>query len=342
VAELQATSLDMPPANRQAIDEICEQARRASDIIAQLLGSTGEAPQSTGVRVPIDVNALVRRVLDLHGYGLREHGIAMDLALTDDLPPISGDALQLQQAVSNLLTNAEEALASYPGERWIRIATRPAADGIDIEVGDSGPGITPHHLTRILDPMFTTRTGAGNRGLGLTISHAIVRDHGGTLAIRSHPGEGATFTLSLPLLSAPAVPGGATGDLATANRITRSLLLIEDEVTLRTAISRFLRNSGYAVDVSASGADALDRLGERTYDLILLDLRMKGLTGEQVYEAIEAHSPDQARKVVFMTGDLHSASASRFIRRTGRPVLAKPFTLLELDARVAQQLGETR
>ena len=342
VAELQATSPDMLPANRQAIDEICEQARRASSIISQLLGATGEAPQAAGARVSIDVNALVRRVLDLHGYGLREHGIVMDLALAADLPVVSGDALQLQQAVSNLLTNAEEALAGYPGERRIHLATRAAVDGIDIEVGDSGPGITPHHLTRILDPMFTTRTAAGNRGLGLTIAHAIVRDHGGMLAVKSQPGEGAIFTLSLPLLSAAAAPDGATGDLAASDRITRSLLLIEDEVTLRTAISRFLRNSGYLVDVSASGADALDRLGERTYDLILLDLRMKGLTGEQVYEAIEAHSPDQARKVVFMTGDLHSASASRFIRRTGRPVLAKPFTLLELDARVAQHLGETR
>jgi DNA-binding response OmpR family regulator len=119
-------------------------------------------------------------------------------------------------------------------------------------------------------------------------------------------------------------------------------LLIEDEATLRSAIGRFLRNTGYVVDVAEGGSDALELLAERSYDLILLDLRMKGLTGEQVYELIESRDPDQARRVVFMTGDLHSATASRFIRMTGRPVLAKPFTLLELETRVAQLLQESR
>lgn len=344
VAELQASSPTMLPQDRRAIEQICEQARRASRIVSQLLDTTGEAPQTAGERQIVDVNALIRRAIDLHGYGLREHGIVVDFIAAPELPPISGDTIQLQQAVSNLLVNAEEALIGHDGERRIRVLTRAGEKSVEVQVSDSGPGITSHHLSRIFEPMFTTRSEQGNRGLGLTISHAIVRDHGGSLEVHSQPGDGAAFTMSFPVTAAVAAPaptdGSATaGEEATS---TRSLLLIEDEVTLRSAIGRFLRNTGYTVDVAEGGSEALDLLADRSYDLILLDLRMKGLTGEQVFEMIESRDPDQARRVVFMTGDLHSATASRFIRMTGRPVLAKPFTLLELETRVAQLIQESR
>ena len=346
VAELQATSTTMLAQDRLAIEQICEQARRASRIVSQLLDSTGEAPQTAGERQLVDVNALIRRAIELHGYGLREHGIVVEFAAAHDLPAISGDAIQLQQAMSNLLVNAEEALIGYDGERRIRVRTRDGEKGVELQVSDTGPGITSHHLSRIFEPMFTTRTAHGNRGLGLTISHAIMRDHGGSLDVHSRVGEGATFTLSFPVSAAKpmALPATTddTGTAVPAPVSTRSLLVIEDEATLRSAISRFLRNTGYVVDVAEGGSDALDLLAERSYDLILLDLRMKGLSGEQVFELIESRDPDQARRVVFMTGDLHSATASRFIRTTGRPVLAKPFTLVELETRVAQLIQQAR
>ena len=342
VAELQATSTTMQPQDRRAIEQICEQAHRASRIVSTLLESTGEAPQTAGERQLVEANALIRRVIDLHGYGLREHGIVVEFEAAPGLPSILADAIQLQQAISNLLVNAEEALADHDGERRIRVITREGAKGVEVQVRDTGPGIPSHHLSRIFEPMFTTKTEQGNRGLGLTISHAIVRDHGGVLEVHSRAGEGAEFSLSMPVSLAKASADADTGVTRTVPVLTRSLLLIEDEATLRSAISRFLRNTGYVVDVAEGGSDALDLLAERSYDLILLDLRMKGLTGEQVFELIEARDPDQARRVVFMTGDLHSATASRFIRMTGRPVLAKPFTLLELETRVAQLILESR
>jgi len=351
VAELQATSTTMLTHDRRAIEEICEQARRASRIVSQLLDSTGEAPQTGGERQLVDMNALARRVIELHGYGLREHGIDVEFTAAHHLPSISGDAIQLQQAVSNLLVNAEEALIGYDGERRIRVRTGRSAKGVEVQISDTGPGIASLHLTRIFEPMFTTRTEHGHRGLGLTIAHAIVRDHGGVVDVHSDAGEGAAFTLSFPVPATVLPEVLSTAIAATTERVepavaaavpTRSLLLIEDEATLRSAIGRFLRNTGYVVDVAEGGSDALELLAERSYDLILLDLRMKGLTGEQVYELIESRDPDQARRVVFMTGDLHSATASRFIRMTGRPVLAKPFTLLELETRVAQLLQESR
>jgi two-component system NtrC family sensor kinase len=255
---------------------------------------------------------------------------------------MSGDSIQLHQAVSNLLTNAEEALIDTDGARCIRVVTRAGATGVEVQVSDTGPGIAPHQLPRLFEPMFTTRADRGNRGLGLTIARAIVQDHGGTLEVHASAGDGAVFTLSFPALPEPTTAARETDDALGAAVPKGSLLLIEDEITLRSAISRYLRNAGYVVDVAEGGAEALDLAADRPYDLILLDLRMNGLTGEQVYQSIESRDPEQAQRVVFMTGDLHNADASRFIRRTGRPVLAKPFTLLDLETRVAQLLQEPR
>jgi PAS domain S-box-containing protein len=342
VAELQATSPTMLAQDRLAIEQICEQARRASRIVSLLLDSTGDAPSAADERRRVDVNALVRRAIEWHGYGRREHGIVVEFTAGEDLPAMSGDAIQLQQAISNLLTNAEEALVDVDGARCIRVVTQAGATGVEVQVSDTGPGIMTHQLPRIFEPMFTTRAERGHRGLGLTIARAIVQDHGGALEVHSCAGHGATFTLSFPALAEPTTAARDT-DAALAVPVPMgSLLLIEDEAMLRSAISRFLRNTGYVVDVAAGGAEALDLVADRRYDLILLDLRMNGLTGEQVYESIESRDPEQARRVVFMTGDMYNVDASRFIRRTGRSVLAKPFTLLDLETRVAQLLQEPR
>ena len=342
VAELQATSPTMLAQDRRAIEQICEQAHRASRIVSLLLDSTGDASHAAGQRGRVDVNALVRRAIEWHGYGWREHGIVVEFTAGEDLPSMSGDSIQLHQAVSNLLTNAEEALIDADGARCIRVVTRAGATGVEVQVSDTGPGIASHDLSRVFEPMFTTRADGGHRGLGLTIARTIAQDHGGALEVYSHAGDGAVFTLSFPATMAPTTAARDTDAPLGAPVPKGSLLLIEDEITLRSAISRFLRNAGYMVDVADGGAEALDLAADRPYDLILLDLRMNGLTGEQVYQSIESRDPEQARRVVFMTGDLHNADASRFIRRTGRPVLAKPFTLLDLETRVAQLLQEPR
>lgn len=361
VAELQVSSPTLNDEDRRAVQQIAEEARRASQIVGQLLDTTGEAPQLGGTRAPVDLNTVLRRALDHHGYTLRALGVAVKADLAPVLPAVNGDALQLQQVVSNLIANAEQALSDHRGVRELTVSSAVEDGRVRITVADTGPGILPGHLDRLMEPMFTTRGDRGHRGLGLTITHTIVRDHGGHIDVESAPGVGARFALEFPALPATAtatatVPGtdagqagaatvsveGTSGaDVAIAeSAVTASILLIEDEVTLRTAISRFLRALGYVVETADNGSTALDVLRSQRFDLILLDLRMKGITGEDVYEMMQTTHPEQASRVVFMTGDLHSAQASRFIRLTGRPVLAKPFTLAELAARVGQLLGK--
>ncbi len=338
VAELQVASPTLAAADRCAIEEIRTQAQRASTIVGQLLEMTGDGPAGVTLDAPVDVNGLVTSALELHATSLAAHDVQVRCELAHDELLVAGDGLRLQQALSHLLLNAEEALREHLGVRRLRVSTHAGRDGVEVRVSDTGPGVPQQHVARIFEPMFTTRGASGQQGLGLTISSAIARDHGGRLEVLSSCEAGATFVLSLPNA------GDVTGVLPDPTERAATgrpcqVLLIEDEAALRTAISRYLRNSGYVVDLAADGSAALDRLRAQAYDVVLLDLRTRGLSGEEVYDAIASLYPEQSRRVLFMTGDLHSADAARFIRRTGRPVIAKPFALADLDTRVRQLLG---
>ncbi|MBY0490060.1 MAG: PAS domain S-box protein [Gemmatimonadaceae bacterium] len=340
LAELQIDSPTLADDDRKALEQIVDEARRASRIVNQLLEGSSEVRSSTDQPGRIPLNTVLRRALDLQGYSLRSARIHLVTDLADTLLEVDGDPLQLQQVFTNIIANAEQALVDYTGERELRVQSRLEGPHVVVEIADSGPGIPASDLPRVIEPMFTTRSLRGHRGLGLTIAHAIVREHGGWLDVRSRHGEGVTCTVRLPL------PNGADAGLRIATPVStaavgavRSVLLIEDEMTLRTTISRFLRGQGYTVDLASNGRSALELLQQHRYDVILLDLRMSGMTGEEVYQTIEAAYPDQAAKVLFMTGDLHSEAASRFIRRTGRPVLAKPFTLADLTARLVDVIA---
>lgn len=357
LAELHAESPTLSVDDRKALSQMVVEAQRASRIVSQLLEGATAIGASDGSRTPLDVNTMVRRAIELHGSSLRTAGIELHAELADGLPTVEADALRFQQVLSNLIANAEDALADHGGPRRVTLTTRRDDTAVAIEVTDTGPGIAAEDLPRVTEALFTTRAMRGHRGLGLTIAHTIVREHDGWLDIRSRENEGVTCTVRLPF----AVPVGDAQDAAPPREAVPSqeapqtrrtpsagtdaveelpaVLLIEDELTLRTTISRFLRAKGYAVDVAAGGTAALELLGTRSYDVVLLDLRMSDLTGEQVYQTIAERDPELASRVLFMTGDLHSENAARFVRATGRPVLAKPFTLAELASRVEQCLG---
>ncbi len=355
VAELEVASSALRGDDRRAMEQILAEARRASQIVGQLLETTAETPSLGGGRAPVDLNAVLRRMLEHHAHTLRSAGITVRSELAADLPLVEGDPLQLQQVLSNLVANAEQVLGEHQGTRVVTVASAVHDDMVELTVQDSGPGIPAQYLARVTAPMFTTRAARGHRGLGLTIANTIVLDHGGELGIDSPSEGGAVCRIRFPIMSARALAthaeAVARAEAEQAARTTpprgvrqvveprpRRILLIEDEITLRTAITGFLRSNAYVVEAAESGAVALATLSTQSFDLVLLDLRMQGMSGEDVYDAMLTSLPEQAERVVFMTGDMHSESAAQFIRMTGRPVLAKPFTLAELAARVAQLL----
>ena len=164
--------------------------------VAQALRSF--ARQSTGERRPVDLNTVVAETLLLVGKPMSTDNVRITMALDPALPSLLGDANALQQVLLNLLTNAREALTGG-GEISIQTGCDPARPRrLQLIVTDTGPGISPTHLPHLFEPFYTTKP--SGTGLGLAVSYGIVQAHLGTIDVHSIPGQGATFTLSFPLL----------------------------------------------------------------------------------------------------------------------------------------------
>ena len=157
-----------------------------------------------------------------------------------------------------------------------------------------------------------------------------MREHGGRIRVESPSGGGAEFIVELPLIEAPAAPVVAEPAPRAAGSGARTILVVDDEPSIRLAITTFLGQHGHTVDAVGSGGEALRRLDERRYDAILLDLRMPDMSGDTIFHALEQRDPEQAKRIVFVTGDVQSESTREFVRATGRPCLSKPFMLDEL------------
>jgi C4-dicarboxylate-specific signal transduction histidine kinase len=189
------------PQLSQIATEISDQVDRASEIINRLR-TIGQRPDFR--KELIDINDPVREVMALMHHQLTVDNIAAELDLADNLPPVWGHKNRLAQVVYNLVVNAWEAIDArkeLPDEadrHVIRMRTFCADDLITLTVSDTGIGIARSNLGRILEPFFTTKAVGQAKGLGLSISNEIIRDHGGRLKVSSEPMQGAVFEVILP------------------------------------------------------------------------------------------------------------------------------------------------
>ncbi len=182
---------------------ISEQVDRAAKIINQMRELTRRADRTSAA---IDANSVVRECLEFLMPQMRLSEVQVSLSLAADLPPVWGDRVRLAQVLLNLLTNARQAMDGS-AERRLVIESRREAEAalpVVVEIADTGRGFTREEAARLFQPFFTTRS--GGHGLGLSISRAIVKDHGGTIDATGSPGAGARFTIRLP-----ANPGGGGG-----------------------------------------------------------------------------------------------------------------------------------
>jgi two-component system NtrC family sensor kinase len=209
-----------------------------------------------------------------------------------------------------------------------------------LEVADTGPGIPPELQGRIFEPFFTTKPPGVGTGLGLPLCRGIIEGHGGTLRVQSQKGEGTVFRVELPVRAEPVGEAAAPAAVALApvQGQAQAILVIDDEPGIASALAHLLRRSGYSVDTAANGRVALDQLQERTYDLILCDLRMPELDGPGFYRALEERYPQLQQCVVFLTGDTLSPEAREFLETAGVARLNKPFRAAEVRWAVHQAL----
>ena len=292
----------------------------------------------------IDLNQVVRETLALRAYEAaghqhrRRHGV-----LAPGLPQVFADAHQIQQVLLNLVINAEQAMLSANGRGSLVVRTWHDAerDAVVLEVSDDGPGVPAEVTTKIFDPFFTTKEVGKGTGLGLTVAYAIVQEHGGRIRVGGSPAGGASFVVELPVSGDRRTATAATGSPGPSMEAVHgaSVLLVEDERALAAAVSEALTDAGLKVDHAGDGEEALARVRQKTYDVVICDLKMPRVDGMTLYRAMAAATPALARRVIFVTGDVAGTDAERFLEDTGCRWLAKPFRLGDLLRAVRDTLA---
>ena len=250
------------------------------------------------------------------------------------LPHVFADGHQVQQVLLNLVINAEQAMLSANGRGTIVVRSWHDADqeSVVLEINDDGPGVPDDLQPKIFDPFFTTKEVGKGTGLGLTVAYAIVQEHGGRIRLESRPGIGASFYVELPVTGAklPPVPAPRARDTPVEAIAGASILVVEDEAHLASAVVDALRDAGYIVDHAPDGEDALANVMAQAFDLVICDLKMPRVDGMAFYRLLSAAAPALARRVIFVTGDVAGTDAEQFLEESGCRWLAKPFRLGDL------------
>ncbi len=328
---------ELEPKVAAAVASIRTAAERCARIVKTFLAM---ARKQAPTRVPVRIDRLVAAARELLDYGLESAGIRVTTQVPADLPQTMADPDQLTQVLTNLITNAQQALIGWNGPREISIEAQhdqPRAQ-LRITVRDTGPGIPDAVRSRIFDPFFTTKPAGSGTGIGLAVCRGIVEAHDGTISPGAAPGGGASFVVTLPI-AAMVEAGPAQEAPAAVARAPGRVLVVDDEAEIRHMLAEILGADGHVVEQAADGRDALARLGEAQFDLVISDLIMPKLDGPGLHQELSRRDPDMAHRLLFITGDTLSAVARTFLEQADRPAIEKPFVPADVRRAVREALA---
>ncbi len=355
VTELVKEREGLEESMKRQLDLTHRQARRAARIVQNLLEfSRPASPQ----KKPVDLNAVVERTLQLHEHALRRNSIEVDFHARSGIPPVIGDTNQLIQVFLNLILNAEQAIREVRESGRIEIRISSAGSRVIATVQDDGVGIRPESMSRIFDPFYTTKRPGGGSGLGLSICMSILREHGGTIEAESLPSGGSVFTVRLPVAGAATLqqeqkesgedaaetPAGKTFAAEDAQAAAespsgnvRSVLVLDDEESIRELLSEGLAAQGFRIKCAASVEEAAKLLARDSFGVLLCDLNLshgEGPAGgiaaaERVLAAARGKKP----AVIFMTGE-YMDETRRAQELGGVACLQKPFRIADVVAEI--------
>ncbi|MDD5141713.1 MAG: ATP-binding protein [Verrucomicrobiales bacterium] len=332
---------DVDTKNRRYLDMIYKSAQRCQKIVQALLSF---ARRHQPERKPMSVNTMVEAVLEMLNYQLRTSNIEVVTQMDAALPVVLADGHQIQQVLLNVINNARQAMENHPSGGRIKIITETSGENVRIIIHDNGPGISEENLLRIFDPFFTTKKVGQGTGLGLSLCYGIIKEHGGNITPSSRPGDGAKFTIELPVFhlageTVEALPATETKRQDTDEGAGKRILVIDDEEAILQMLREGLAQNGFSVDTVSDGEKALLQLRENRYDVTFCDWKMPGLNGRQIYERLRAINPGLCQRVVFFSGDVVNGQMREFLEQEKRPCLAKPFSFDEVRAAIGNILN---
>ncbi|MFN8508601.1 MAG: GAF domain-containing protein [Dehalococcoidia bacterium] len=326
-AEILAASPDAGPF-REELQVIRKEAERARDVVRDLLFM---ARPGAAERAAVDLNDVVGHVERLKRAAWSRDGIAVTIDLAGVSAPVMANEHQLVQILLNLVTNAEHALRGRAGAA-IRISGATGPDGACLAVEDNGPGMPPEVARRVFEPFFTTRPGIGN-GLGLSLSYTIAASLDGRLDLATAPGEGACFTLTLPLTTAaPRTP--APHAAKTPRHL--AFLVVDDEPNVRRVCERLITSMGHRCVTAPDSAAAAAAAAAEDFDVVLCDFRLCAETAADVVRALKEVRPRLLSRMVIATGATTEPGVEALRREYALRVLAKPYGLRDIAALAAE------
>jgi PAS domain S-box-containing protein len=324
-----------PEKELQAIRDV---AMRGSEIVRQLMVYAGKESAVVGT---VDLSRLVQDTIELLKVSVSKQA-RLETDLSNDLPAVQADAAQLRQILMNLVTNASESIGDRDGV--IRVTTRYArenqdpsgavsghqaeTDYVQLEVSDTGYGMTPEMQSKVFDPFFTTKI-AGH-GLGLAIVDGLVRSLHGKIHLASEPGKGTTFRILLPSSGRPAIPELVSPEEVENFSGWATVLVVEDEEMLRQSIAKMLRRTGFQVLEASNGSAAIDLLRENgsKIDVVLLDMTIPGPSSSEVAaEYVRARSD---AKIILTSAYSEEVARATITGPQGGGFIRKPFHLTDL------------
>ncbi|HYE87688.1 MAG TPA: ATP-binding protein [Vicinamibacterales bacterium] len=372
-AELMLATKPAAP-DTEELRAIRDNANRAAGIVRNLLTFAGRTTSARGWQ---QINRVVRDAIAAREPTLQVAGIDLTLDAAERLPLVYIDASRLEDVITNLIQNAEAAIAArregkalsrvVPAKARgeIRITTRlkPEPDRILVDVADNGSGLKEEDLVRVFDPFFTTREVGQGTGLGLSVCYGIVREHGGQIVASNGPNGGAVFTIELPVMAESLMAASAASAglpvAAAEPRVPapqyalvppsepeidrtprrRKALVVDDEESNAALVRRVLAGAGYDAESTTLSRRALVMIERTAYDAVIADVKMPELSGQELYGRACQIRPEMARRFIFITGDIDGEDTREFLDQTRCSYFMKPFNLERLTAAVDMLTG---
>ncbi|HWT15229.1 MAG TPA: PAS-domain containing protein [Patescibacteria group bacterium] len=310
-------------------------ARRGATLTRRLLAFARRQPLSPSV---VEVDPFIHDLADLIEYSVGQ-GVAVELELNAGDTCAWVDRGQLENALLNLAINARDAMPDG-GILSLRSSYDSENDLIVIEVADNGQGMTQEVSERVFEPFFTTKAGSGS-GLGLSIVYGFVKQSGGDVQLTTEPGKGTSFVLHLPTHAReykPEAAGEQSSPEAGDGIAGQSVLLVEDDPDVRSALADLLRATGHVVTVAKTAEEALELLEHTYQSVVLSDVDLGSDThGVELMRRIEQRYPFLPR--ILMSGLPAEILAARFGLTEDQLLLSKPFTIPQLDAAIRQAMS---
>jgi CheY-like chemotaxis protein/two-component sensor histidine kinase len=277
---------------KEALQTIEKVARGSAQTVRRLQDFTRRKVHQELYR--LDVNLIVKDAIEIARPKWRDEaqgkGIRIEMVSDcKDIPSVAGNGSELREVITNMVFNAIEAM---PEGGRIGIRTFQRDKKVCIEIADTGMGIKEEVRKKIFEPFFTTKP-FSNTGLGLSMSYGVIKRMGGEIGVESKVGQGTTFTISLPICfeamgEAPSLPSSPP---LIKKRKEARILVIDDEESVRSVLSRILTRVKYQVNVAKDGEEGIRLFNEEEFDIVLTDLGMPGMSGWDVCRAIKKMNP---------------------------------------------------